>query len=78
MLPAVFTFEFGQDRGMASSAELSSLTSSLEDLAERVTRLAETARDTGDDDTAFELFAVERSLGGALRRLQRFTRGGRR
>jgi len=57
---------------MASGAELSALTSSLRELNERVTSMAEAARDAGQEDLAHELFAVERALGGALRRLRRF------
>jgi uncharacterized protein with PhoU and TrkA domain len=59
-------------RGMTSAAEISSLASTLKDLHDRVTQLAEAAVSTGDEDMAHELFSVERSLGGALRRLRRF------
>jgi hypothetical protein len=52
-------------------AELSSLTSTLEELTRRVTAMAETARDQGDEDLAIELFGAERSLHGSLRRLRR-------
>lgn len=62
----------GHHRGMTSAAELSSLSSTLKDLTDRVTSMAEAAQAKGDDDMAHELFAVERSLGGALRRLRRF------
>ena len=55
-----------------SSAEISSLSSTLAELHQRVTALAESALARGDEDTAHELIAVERSLGGALRRLRRF------
>jgi outer membrane murein-binding lipoprotein Lpp len=57
---------------MTSAAEISSLSSTLQELNDRVTSLAESAQATGDQDMAHELFAVERSLGGALRRLRRF------
>ncbi|HEY3842913.1 MAG TPA: hypothetical protein VGL48_06635 [Acidimicrobiales bacterium] len=57
---------------MTSAAELSSLSSTLKDLTDRVTSMAEAAQSKGNDDMAHELFAVERSLGGALRRLRRF------
>jgi hypothetical protein len=57
---------------MTSAAEISSLTSTLQELNDRVTSMAETAQDRGDEDMAHELFAVERALGGALRRLRRF------
>ena len=56
---------------MAARAELSSLASTLTDVARRVTGLAEQARDEGDADVAAELFTVERALNGALRRLER-------
>jgi uncharacterized protein with PhoU and TrkA domain len=56
---------------MSGAAEISSLTSSLAELHQRVTDLAESALASGDEDTAHELIAVERSLGGALRRLRR-------
>ncbi len=52
-------------------AELSSLTSTLEELTRRVSAIAETARDDGDEDLALELFGAERSLQGSLRRLRR-------
>ncbi len=60
---------------MTSAAEISSLSSTLADLHERVTALAEGALANGDEDMAHELIAVERSLGGALRRLRRFGQG---
>lgn len=56
---------------MAARAELSSLASTLTEVARRVTGLAEQARDDGDADVAAELFSVERALNGALRRLER-------
>jgi hypothetical protein len=62
----------GHDRGMSSAAELSSLSSSMEELHRRVTAMAEGALNQGDEDMAHELIAVERALGGALRRLQRY------
>jgi hypothetical protein len=62
----------GHHRGMTSAAELSSLSSTLTELHDRVTAMAENAAASGDDDMAHELFFVERSLGGALRRLRRF------
>jgi hypothetical protein len=58
---------------MSSAAEISSLSSSMEELHRRVTAMAEGAQQSGDEDTAHELFAIERALGGALRRLQRFS-----
>jgi hypothetical protein len=41
-------------------------------LHDRVTALAESSLANGDEDMAHELIAVERALGGALRRLRRF------
>jgi uncharacterized protein involved in exopolysaccharide biosynthesis len=61
---------------MTSSAEISSLSSSLKELHDRITALAEQAVALGDEEMAHELFSVERSLGGALRRLRRFDQGG--
>jgi hypothetical protein len=60
-------------------AELSSITSTLTELARRVTALAERSRDGdgADADLAAELFAVERDLRGALRRLERASPEGR-
>ena len=57
---------------MSTAAEISSLSSSLAELHQRVTELAEGALAHGDEDMAHELIAVERALGGALRRLRRF------
>jgi hypothetical protein len=62
----------GHHRGMTSVAEISSLSSTLKELNDRVTAMAEAAQAKGDEDMAHELFSVERSLGGALRRLRRF------
>ena len=62
-------------RGMTSAAEISSLSSTLAELHDRVTALAESALSSGDEDMAHELIAVERALGGALRRLRRFGQG---
>lgn len=65
----------GHHRGMSTAAEISSLSSTLEELHQRVTAMAEGALARGDEDMAHELIAVERSLGGALRRLRRFGQG---
>ena len=62
----------GQHADMTSSAEISSISSTLKELHDRVTALAEGAAATGNEDMAHELFFVERSLGGAIRRLRRF------
>jgi hypothetical protein len=58
--------------GMSTAAEISSLSSTLGEVHERVTAMAESALARGDEDMAHELIAVERALGGALRRLRRF------
>jgi phage shock protein A len=58
---------------MTSVAELSSLSSTLKELNDRVSAMAESAMAAGNEDMARELFAVERALGGALRRLHRFS-----
>mgnify|MGYP003338346645 CR=1 FL=1 len=58
---------------MASHAELSSLASALDELTRRVTAHAEAAHAVKDEEAARELFAIERSLSGATRRLTRLT-----
>ena len=50
-------------------AELSSLSSTLRELAERITGAAERSDTAKDDALATDLFAVERSLQAAQRRL---------
>lgn len=57
-------------------AELSSITSTLTELTQRVTALAEQAREGGDADLAAALFTVERDLRGALRKLARASSDG--
>jgi hypothetical protein len=61
-------------------AELSSLATALSELTRRVAGLAEQADSSRDEELAAELFAVERALRGAGRRLERLTapRGPRR
>ncbi|MGH9017113.1 MAG: hypothetical protein ACRDY1_05120 [Acidimicrobiales bacterium] len=54
-------------------AELSSVATALEELTRRVVGIADQAAAEHDDETAAELFAVERALKGAGRRLQRIT-----
>jgi hypothetical protein len=53
------------------TAELSSLATALEELAGRVTAIADELSGGERDDVAVELFEVERALGGARRRLGR-------
>ncbi len=55
---------------MATRAEIGSLATTLEELTRRVSSLAEAAS-ADDEETAVELFGVERSLSGALRRLRK-------
>jgi hypothetical protein len=60
------------DRDMAtSSAELSSLATALDELSRRITVHADAADVAEDEETARELFAIERSLSSANRRLAR-------
>jgi len=53
------------------SAELSSITTVLEDLQTRVVEVADRWREIERDDIAGDLYDVERSLRNAQRRLQR-------
>jgi hypothetical protein len=52
-------------------AELSSIASSLQDMSRRVSAMAERASAEREEQTASELFGVERALRGATRLLQR-------
>lgn len=54
---------------MDSSAELSSLLATLEEVTQRVTRLVEASE--GKDGVDGELVQLERSLTGSLRKLRR-------
>lgn len=54
-------------------AQLSSMATALDDLASRLTALAEASSGTDDDWVAKELFEVERSLAEARRRLAKVT-----
>lgn len=58
---------------VASYGELSSIATALEELTRRVTTYADAADAVEDDESAKELFAIERSLSGASRRLSRLT-----
>ena len=58
----------------ADGAELSSLSSVMRDLGERVSEVARRYEGTDREDIAFELYEVERGLRGATRRLDRLTR----
>lgn len=59
------------------AAELSSLATVLDDLARRVTAIAETYAGAKRDDLAGELYQVERALAGARRGLGRVLDGTR-
>ncbi len=52
------------------TAVLSSLSSSLGDLVERITALAEGLGQSPREDVAGDLYEIERQLAGAHRRLQ--------
>ena len=52
-------------------AELSSIASSLEQLTKRVAAMAETAQQDKAEQVAVDLFAVERELASAERRLSK-------
>jgi hypothetical protein len=53
----------------AAHAELSTVATTLDDLVERVTAIAEASLAAKDEVTASELFEVERALRTAARRL---------
>jgi hypothetical protein len=57
---------------MATRAEISSLATTLEELTRRVSSLADAAQES-EEEVAMELFGVERSLSGALRRLRKLS-----
>ncbi|MBV8161219.1 MAG: hypothetical protein JO265_09875 [Acidimicrobiia bacterium] len=62
---------------MASDgAELSSITTALDELRRRITTLAERNARSDDESLAQGLFDVERTLGEALRRLGRLGPSG--
>ncbi len=56
-----------------SSAELSSLATALDELSRRITVHADAADAAKDEETARELFAIERSLNSANRRLAKLS-----
>jgi hypothetical protein len=57
-------------------AELSSISTALAELTTRITSLAEQNAGGTDDPIGQALFEVERTLGEALRKLERFQQGG--
>lgn len=67
----------GQDEHVPiDRSELSSLQGLVDQVTRRVGSMAEEASKAHEDDVATELFAIERQLVGAQRRLTRFL-GGR-
>jgi hypothetical protein len=52
-------------------SQLSSIAKTLEELTQRVARMGDDAHARHDDGTATELFAAERSISGATRRITR-------
>lgn len=59
------------------AAELSSLATALDELARRVTAIAERYAGARRDDLATELYQVERALAGARRGLAKVVNGSR-
>jgi len=58
-------------------SELSSIASSIDQIARRVTTLADAAIAAKSDQLGADLVAVERALLGAVRRLERVLASGR-
>jgi hypothetical protein len=56
-------------------AELSSITSTLEELAKRIERLAVSHEHDGRPDVAVDLYEVERSINASVRRLTKLVAG---
>jgi len=56
-----------------TAAELSSLATAVDEITRRITAHAEAAEAQKDEEVASELFAIERSLTSANRRLARLT-----
>jgi len=57
-------------------SELSSISATIEAVTRRVSGIAERADRGGEESVAAELFAVERALDGAQRRLSRMLKRG--
>jgi hypothetical protein len=55
--------------------ELSSITSTLDDVRRRIVRLAESHEQDGQADVAIDLYEVERSLVASVRRLTKLVNG---
>ena len=58
-------------------SELSSLSEMLDQLTTRIAKMAESASHEHDDALSPELFAIERALAGAQRRIARLLRARR-
>jgi hypothetical protein len=61
----------------ADRSELSSIATLLEQLTRRISAMGEAAQGVKEDGLASELFAVERALAGANRRINRLLGPGR-
>ncbi len=61
----------------SSTAELSSLVTALDELAERVTAMADACAQAKRDDLAAELYQAERALGSARRSVARVAESAR-
>jgi hypothetical protein len=59
---------------MSTQTELNTITSTLGELATRITALVESDGPTMDNDVYAELVAAERTIGTLLRRLNRAAR----
>lgn len=59
---------------MSTQTELNTITSTLGDLAARITALVESDGPSMDNDVYSELVAAERTIGTLLRRLNRAAR----
>jgi hypothetical protein len=62
----------------APSAELSSLATALDELTTRITAIADAYAGDRRDELAADLYAVERALAGATRRLTKVIDADRR
>lgn len=58
-------------KGMYPGSQLSSITTALLELTERVSLIADTMSGSGNDEMAVTLYEVERSLTSACRRLDK-------
>jgi hypothetical protein len=58
---------------MAHYAELTSVATTLGEITQRVTAMADEATADEDDDVAHELYEAERALRAATRRLQKLS-----